>query len=258
MDESVQEVSLYFFLPLIAAYLVACGGWWLITRWRPETWPPPAEIETDRPYLDVGLTLLTVVLILLLGQAWRAGLRVPRGEVVWLNHLAWMLDNLIIFSPLFIVLALRRQRLQTVYLSGKALHKKLAFGIGLGTGSVLLFLLLRGELERAPEIFGGVLNPDQFVNFFPVFLEGVALAFAFVRIRWAFGLWPALLIPALLFALAHVPNSLAADRSLLYIITFFIVNTSLVVGILYVVQRAQDIIWLGLVHYLMDIAIEAF
>lgn len=84
------------------------------------------------------------------------------------------------------------------------------------------------------------------------------LAFFFVRIRWAIGLWPALLIPALLFAAGHIPNSLDASRSVVYIVTFSVSNALLATGILYVAQRSQDVIRPGIVHYLMDIAIEAF
>lgn len=89
-------------------------------------------------------------------------------------------------------------------------------------------------------------------------MEGVVVAFLFVRIRWTLGLWPAILIPAVLFAVGHVPRQIAAEQSAGTMIAFFVFNTCLPAAILYVVARSRDIIWIGIVHYVMDIAIKAF
>jgi membrane protease YdiL (CAAX protease family) len=72
------------------------------------------------------------------------------------------------------------------------------------------------------------------------------------------GLWPAVLIPAVLFAAAHIPRQLAGDSSGGTIAAFFVLNTLLPAAILYTVFVSRDIIWMGLVHYVMDIAIDAF
>jgi len=45
---------------------------------------------------------------------------------------------------------------------------------------------------------------------------------------------------------------------LLKIAAFFLLNTLLPTAVLYVVQRSADCIWIGIVHYLMDVAIDAF
>lgn len=99
--------------------------------------------------------------------------------------------------------------------------------------------------------------PDKLVDFLPVFLEGVAVAFGFVRFRWLVGMVPALVVPAAVFAAAHIPGQLADERTLATIVAFFLFNTSLAAAILWTVQRSRDVIWLGMVHYLMDIAIRA-
>src|SRR5215510_16066315 len=107
--ERVQEASFFFFVPLVIVYLSACGGWLAITHWRHSFWPAPAKIETKRPYLDLGLSILAVVAILLLGQAYRAGFLVPKISEGLMSNLAWIINNLIIYSPIFIILALRHQ-----------------------------------------------------------------------------------------------------------------------------------------------------
>ena len=39
---------------------------------------------------------------------------------------------------------------------------------------------------------------------------------------------------------------------------YFVVTGVVTVAVLHVLERSQDILWLGIVHYLMDVAIGAF
>jgi membrane protease YdiL (CAAX protease family) len=166
---------------------------------------------------------------------------------------------LLIFSPVFVIPLLRRQSFETIYLSSRKLGAKILIGIALGLLSVAVFYFARGEPAQLLDWAARAADPRLFVKYFlAVFLEGVALAFLLVRVKWALGLWPALLIPSILFALGHVPKSIDAGDSLGTIAAFCVINTALVTAILYVVQKSRDVIWLGIPHYMMDIAIRAF
>lgn len=256
--EQVQEASWYFFVPLVAAYGAAIGAWVLITRLWPRTWPEPLPLRTERKWLDFGLMFAGVAALAAISAAHRAKMLLPQPSG-WLGVLAWNVNVLLIYSPIFVIPLLRRQSLETIYLSFRRLGTKVLMGIGLGLLSVGLFYFLRGEGQALGAWMERVASPRLFAKYFvPVFLEGVALAFVLVRIKWALGLWPALLIPSVLFALGHVPNSINAGESWTTIVAFFAVNTALVAVILYVVQKSQDVIWLGIPHYMMDIAIRAF
>lgn len=253
----VQEASLHFFVPVTLAYLVACGGWIVFARCKVVTWPRGPFPTCNRPWLEFLWVGLAVIGIFALGQAYRAGLLLPAGSG-WVHHLTWLLDNLIIFSPIFILLAIRRQGLETILLSFKELGRKVAVGAVLAIVGTAVFLALRGELASFPSVIKGVVAPENATNFAPVFLEGVALAFLFVRIRWALGFRSAILVPAVLFAVAHIPRQMDGGESTGTMVAFFFLNTLLPAAILYVVFLSRDIIWLGIVHYVMDIAINAF
>lgn len=256
--EPVQQASTSFFLPLYAAYFAALIGWFLVVRVRPGIWPRAKLLVTDRKWLDLILVFVAAAAIFGISTLHRKGLLLPEPQGL-AGIAVWNVNILLIYSPLFIVPILRRQGLDTLFLSGERFLVKCAVGIALGILSVIVFSAARMELSSLPEIAGRCVDPTRFAKYFlPVFLEGVVLAFLFVRLRWALGLWPSLLIPAVLFSLGHVPNSLEAGRSAGYIATFLILNSALVVAILYGVQRSRDIIWIGLVHYLMDVAIETF
>jgi hypothetical protein len=251
-----QTATLFFLAPVAVAYLTACGLWLLYDwRMRLKASEPPLA-TSDHPYWDLLLTIAAGAGIFLFGAAYRAGWLFPAGESA-AGRLGWLADNAIIFSPIAAVLAIRRQGLQTIFLSPTRLPEKILLGLTLGVISVLLYSGLRSELGEVPGYLRSALTVDNLVDFVPVFLEGVALAFAFVRLRWVVGMAAAIAIPSLLFATAHVPGQIEAGRELPHMAVFFAFNTALPAAILWTVGRSRDVIWIGLVHFLMDIAIRA-
>jgi hypothetical protein len=251
-----QTAEAFFFLPVAAAYLAACGGWLLYNRRSREIVIEPPLPASDRPVLDFLLALAAAAGILLLGSVYRHGWLLPTAPTL-AGRIGWLVDNLIIFSPLAALLWIRGQSIDTIFLSPRRWFEKILLGLALGIVSVSIYLGLRGEFSDLPRVLAASVAPDKLVDFLPVFLEGVAVAFGFVRFRWLVGLVPALLVPAAVFAAAHIPGQLADERTLATIVAFFLFNTTLAAAILWVVQRSRDVIWLGLVHYLMDIAIRA-
>lgn len=245
------------FGPLIAAYLAACGGWLLMYRMRPAWWPPPPALRTERKWLDLGAVLLTAVLVLGLGQLWRAGWLLPSRDGA-LGDILWQFNNVIIYAPIFLMLFARRQSIETVYLSLDGLPVKLAAGVVFGLCGLAVYLVLRGEPGRLPGVLAEAVRGASLRNFLPVFLEGVALAFIYVRLKWAFGQWPALLGPGVLFAAAHIPRQIDSGLAAPEMIAYFAVTAGIAFAVLYTLDRSRDVIWIGVVHYLMDVAIDAF
>lgn len=257
--QTVQQASASFFIPVATVYLLLCAIQLLVCQRRPQLWTPKKTLSSDRPWFDLLLVLGAGAAILALGEAWRRELLLPRGAEGTAGIVYWTLNQAIIYGPIFLVLFYRRQGLATVFVSPAGLHKKLLWGVGLGLAGVLLFLALRNELSQFGAVMTYALLTDNLAYYaLPVFLEGVALAFGFVRIRWALGLPAALVLPAALFALAHVPGSIEGGSSWSEIAAFFVFNTGLVAALLYLIQRSQDVIWIWVIHYFMDAAIKAY
>lgn len=257
--QTVQQASPNFFIPVATVYLLLCAVQLAVCQRRPQLWSPKKTLHTDRQWLDLVLVLCAGAAILLLGQAYRSNLLFPRGETGTAGLVYWSLNQVIIYGPILAVLFYRRQGPLTVFLSPVGLHKKLLWGIGLGLGGVVLFLAMRNELGRFGAVLAYALSVHNLAYYaLPVFLEGVAVAFGFVRIRWALGLPAALVLPAVLFALAHVPGSIEGGSTWSEIAAFFVFNTGLVTALLYFIQRSQDVIWIWVIHYLMDAAIKAY
>lgn len=248
---------LSFFSAVIMAYLSACAAWVVVTRLRPKLWPTPPALKSDRPWLDLALAAVAVIAILALGQAYTAGYLLKSGGSA-IAPLVYTLNQLIIFAPLAIVLAIRGQGPATVFLSPAALPVKLITGLVLGIGAVAIYLGVSGRLGDLPRVLLESVMPRSLEHALPVFLEGVALAFLFVRVRWTFGPAAALLVPSVLFAISHIPRQLGANLPVEHIALYFALNTLLPMAILYVVSLSADVIWVGIIHYLMDVAIRAF
>ncbi len=256
MEEIMQSNS-FFIIPLTIAYLSVCGLWFLFDK-KKLAWPVEPIESPTKPWWEMGLALVACVVILAIGQLYSAGFLIPKSSEQWLNHVIWIINNFIIFSPIFMVLILRKQKLNTIFISARDILRKISFGTLASIIGVVLFIGIRGEWYRIIEVLEYSIKADALANFPATFFENVALAFLFVRLKWALGIRWAIIIPAVVFAFAHVPGSLAEGDSRSHIMTFFILTGSLTTVILYTAYRSRDIIWLGVVHYFMDLAIKAF
>ncbi len=245
------------FGPLTAGYLAACGGWMLVHWLRPSLWPPRTVLHTDHKWWDFAMVILATALVIGLGLLYRAGWLLPKLQG-WPADLIWQINNLIIYAPVLVVLIHRAQSTATIYLTVEGLPIKLAAGLLFGLVGVAVYLTLRGELGRLPDVVAASVRPRNLRNFLPVFLEGVVIAFAYVRLRWAMGQWPALIAPGVVFAAVHIPRQLESGMGKPEMIGYFAVTTGITFFVLYTLERSRDVIWLGIVHYLMDVAIGAF
>ena len=160
--------------------------------------------------------------------------------------------------PIFIILFLRKQSLKSIYISFQQWHLKILFGCLTAIISSLLFLGLRGEFDRIPSMINHTFELESISNFPAVFFEGVAIAFLFIRIKWASNLKLALIIPSLLFAVAHLPEMIADEHTIMHITIISLVTISISIFVLYTIDKSKDIIWLGVFHYILDVAIAAF
>jgi hypothetical protein len=253
-----MENSFTFFLAIIAAYASACFVWLGIYKFYPTWWPVAIIEKPASRYKDLLIAIGSCVGIMLIGQLYSAGLLLPDSDNPYLAALLWSVNNLIIYSPIFITLYLRRQSVNTVFLSSKMIAVKLVFGLVASVIGIEIFYLIADSEGQLSSVLAASLLLDNIRNFPAVFLEGVAIAFLFVRLNWSVGKKWAILIPAILFALAHLPRSIGDGTAVPDILAYSAVTFAVTVLILYTSHKSRDVIWLGVIHYLMDIAIGAF
>ncbi|MEJ7812083.1 MAG: hypothetical protein WKG32_16845 [Gemmatimonadaceae bacterium] len=238
----------------VAAYLAASVGWLALARWRPSLWPAPAPLSTDRRFGDLALALLAVAGVAVLGQAYRLGFLIPTGRFGWWRHVAWTLDSLLIYSPVLITLSEHRGSWRTAFLSRERLAVKLAAGVALGAVAVATFLALRWSAARFPAALGAAVNIAGAAEFVPDFLRIVTIAFVFVRLRWAFGTRVTVLALSLGFAVTRVPDRIVSGWPAPEIGALFVADALLAAAVVAVGARSEDVVWLGVVTYLLGAA----
>ncbi len=122
----------------------------------------------------------------------------------------------------------------------------------------MVFQLLRGDIAATPQALQKSISLHALSHFPAVFLEAVAVAFVFVRLRWVVGTFWAIAIPSVLFALGHVPSGIEYDRTVTELLTFFMFNSCFAATICGVVAKSRDVIWIAIPHYILDVASGLF
>lgn len=254
--EEIQTSTLHFFGPVFAAYTLACAVNWGVW-WKYPDWWSVEIIKPDKPWADFLMGILAAMGVIGIGRLYSANFLIPRSGNEVIDGWLWMVNNLLIYSPIFLVMIIRRQGLSTAWISLKRLHFKLLTGLVAAMLSLIIFLAFRGEMFRFGSILSSSVRFETFSNFPAIFLEGVAVAFLFVRLSWLWGIRVSIAIPSILFALVHIPGMVAEGDPLIHILIMSVFTCTISIIVLYTCNRTKDVIWLGVVHYLMDVAIVA-
>jgi hypothetical protein len=245
-----NEVGVPHHYALLLSYGAALLGWLVAARALPRVWPEPDVPAFRRPWVEVGLAMAAVLLVLVIGQLYVRGWLLPRAE----GFPGVILDacnQVLIFSPLPLLLAWRRHSLRTAWLPVDHLWLRLVVGTALALIAVLVFTVTRSESDHWLAVVGRVYQPRNLSYLVQIFLEDVAIAMLFVRFRAAIGLRSTIALVAVLFALAHVP-SLVANGADFSELLGLVLDAGLAVVVLCVLQRSADIWWFWCVHFAMD------
>lgn len=244
-------------LPVAGAYLAICATWWLARYMAGDRWTDEETPQTGHKWLDLAMVLVGILGVFLLGQAYRAGFHLPELPGSW-RYLTVTINLCIPFLPIFVILFVRQQSLSTLWISGQQFSWKILAGIVSALTGLAIYLTLGNEWSRLADIAADSLTLHSLAHALPVFLEGVAIAFIFVRLRWVAPAWVAVLIPCVLFAAAHIPRFTETEQGIGELVVFLAFNTAVAAMVFSTALRARDIIWIAIPHYVMDIAIRAF
>ena len=256
------------YFPLLLAYVTALLGWVAIhltlTRvprveslWGRAAFDP----EFRRPWVELALVLLAAIGVVGLGQVYMAGLRLPAGDTA-AGTVAESINQLLIFSPI-IALALWRRpaahggwrpwelTLRSMWLPPRKVIVRIAVGFALAMLALGAFVAARENARPFLEVVGRSWAPANADLLVQVFLEDLAIAVAFVRLRGALGLGGAMGLVAVLFAAAHIPAMLAGGATWVEL-SHLLLDTLLGVLVLLVLRRASDVWWFFPLHFTLD------
>lgn len=245
-----MRFELMDYLAVGVGYGASLGGWYGITRAFPSLWVEGAEPRFAKPRSELGWALLAAVGVMLLSTAYT--LWMPQSLTGLAREGVFWVALLIIWSPVFLVLALRRQGLETCFMSPRGLPVKLAWGIVASLIGVTAYLLVKRQLAEP----GQILEAFRGVRLTPLFqglLQFFGFGFLLARLVAVLGRgWGSVLCGAL-YGLAKYPLYMTVYGMDFATATAVIAFSALVAGLaIYLVTDRKDLLVPALVHTLMD------
>ena len=234
---------------LLIGYTVAMSGWLAIARIFPNLWPRQNAQSFPHPWREVAWALLAMFAVLAIGQLYIRGWLLTASGT--LKPLIDGINQILIFSPLFLLLLFRRQSLKTAWLPKDRIWVRLLIGLAIALIAILAFSLALTGSDSWIAILPRVYHAKNISHLIQVLLEDIAIAILFVRFRSALGLRVTIVLVAVLFAAGHIPALLAGGATFGEM-SSLLLDAALGAGILTVLQRSADVWWFWCVHFAMD------
>jgi len=235
---------------LFAGYAAAMAGAIAARKFFPRAWPGYAGESFRHPWREFGYALIAVVGVILMGQLYQRGVRFPT-DGSW-RTFAEIANQILIFSPMVLLLIVRRHTPETAWLPRRNVVVHIATGIVLACVAVIVFMTVRHGISFMFAGLSQVARPSNADKLVQVFLEDFAIAILMVRLGAALRLRVlAALVVAFLFAAGHVPAMLTQGAALGEL---GMLGADFVLGaiVLLTVQRTASIWWFVWIHFAMD------
>lgn len=234
---------------LYLSYAAAVAGWFALSGVFPKLWPKQDPITFPKPWREIGYVLLAGIAVVGIGQLYVRGLRLPNDGAA--GPLFESVNQILIFSPMFVLLALRKQPLNTAWIRWDKFGWRIASGLGLALVALLVYSLVRAGADAWWRVVPRVYAYDNLPHAVQVFLEDVAIAMLAVRLSAALGARTTVLLVAALFAAGHIPTMLSNGATPSEL-TSLVGDALLGVLVIGTAMRSRDIWWLWCVHFAMD------
>jgi hypothetical protein len=234
---------------LFVAYLGALLAWLVLRSWSGQLWRPGPDPVFASPRREVAWALVAVAAVIGIGILYANGWLLPATS----RHRPMVdaVNQLLIYSPVPLLLVLRRQGLETAWVPTQRIVARVGVGVVLALLALFLYALVRTDLLAWPELVAQTYQPRHVSYLVQVLLEDISIAVLFVRFRAAVGLRGTLLFVATLFAAAHIPGLLANGAATRDLVALF-GDVGLGVLALAVLYRSRDVWWFWMVHFALD------
>jgi hypothetical protein len=237
------------YTPLVLAYLVGLGGWLVADRVFPRVWPREPARRFERPWRELGIAVIGVVGVLLMGQLWAGGIRLPEEGL--LGPVLGAVNQILIFAPLLLVPVIRRQPWTSAWLPRARVTTRLLVGVVLAALAVGAYSILRRGADAPWVLLGRIWQYEHIDEMAQVLLEDLSVAILFVRLASAIGNRWATGVVACLFAAGHIPALVSQGVSPFELLELFR-DVGLGVLVILVLQRSRDVLWFWCIHFCLD------
>ncbi|HKI79489.1 MAG TPA: CPBP family glutamic-type intramembrane protease [Ignavibacteriaceae bacterium] len=234
------------YLSILSGYAISAILWFVIYNFYPSTWNRE-KIHFKRPAFEFTLAIIAGIIIIGIGQLYIHNMLIPNDGNVLIDSL----NQILIFSPVIILVVIRKQSLDSLWLPTSNIGIRLIVGILLANISLFFYWITRTDANNFFVMIIEIFRYQNLSHFVQVFMEDITIALIFVRLSsWIKLKWTLVIVSAL-FAAGHIPNLLANDVTLLQL-SYLLVDTIIAILILSAVSKSRDIWWFVIVHFVMD------
>ena len=244
------------YIGLFVAYTTAVGGWLLIAELLPRysrvprIWSVVDRPTFERPAVEFALAIGGAVGVLLVGQLWIRGWKLPDGG--GLGPVFGAVNQVAIFLPILAVPLLRRNSSATFLLPPGRVFRRLGVGVLLAIAALTAYWLARPGLQNPLRMLIEIVQYRNLDEAVQVFLEDVDITVLLVRLSTLTGTRVAVIAVAALFAAGHIPAMMAAGVPTTELISL-VGDFSLGVLLIGAMLRSGDILWFWPIHFTMDL-----
>ena len=162
-------------------------------------------------------------------------------------------NQILIFSPMIVLLIACRQRPETAWVRRDRVAVRIGTGMLLAALALAAFAASRGGVAHWPVLAGESLDLSAHLDeLVQVFLEDLTIAIVVVRLAAASRRqWIPPVAVGVLFAAGHIPAMLSGGKAAEELFSL-VLDAGLAIGVIAVVQRSADIWWFWIVHYSLD------
>ncbi len=238
---------------LAISYFSVFGLWWALYSKSLKFLYPAGQHKIQRPWVQTGLVLLAAVLVIAIGWLYSKGFLVPEyrlGSV----RLSECLNQMIIFSPIPLMIMLSRQTFHSAWLPWRYAGPRLALGLALGLIAIFIFYAL-SSARHIDDILLDVFHLQNAHLAVQIFLEDLAIALLLSRLSSALSAKSfvlAILAVAVLFSVGHIPASLESGVPVSQIFVRSTFDAGLTFAAGFTLYKSKDFLWLFPIHYSMD------
>ncbi|MCI0365909.1 MAG: hypothetical protein L0Y44_03575 [Phycisphaerales bacterium] len=237
-------------------YSAAIAATFLVAHvWRPgqRRLYPAVEVPSfARPWVEFLWAIIACVGIILLGQVYIHIWRVPnRGPIGWLGE---TVNQILIFAPAVVLLLVRRNPPESVFLARDRTLLRLGAGVTAGVLGVLAYAIVRLAPTDFDKLMSAFAQLDNVPHVVQILLEDIVIICLIVRLSASIGSFTvAGLIVIVLFVAAHCPALLAADAITTDDVMSLMLDSAIGAVVFLGLLRTRDLLWLWPLHTCMDL-----
>ena len=237
------------YISLMAAYGTGVLLWFLANYAFKSIWKDNKTFTFEKPWLEFIFSIIAAIAIIGIGQLYLRDLMIPNDG----NKLIDALNQFLIFSPTLLLIAIRKQHIETIWLPKSKILYRLAIGIVIAICSLGVYWLIRKNAPSFESILTNTYHPKNISHLVQVFMEDITIALIFVRLSAWIGNQRSIAIVAILFAAGHIPSLLSSGFALTELSGLFL-DAFIGVLVLSAVSKSRDILWFFILHFVLDMS----